>query len=105
METLFIKCKEDGQISPEEFEQFQKLFKEYEGEMINTKSEIKSKDVKKVEKMAKKGIASAAFESTLRKETSRAPTFNIFWCPIMVSLNREPEQDRLTPNVPPPYEL
>ena len=25
METLFIKCKEDGQISPEEFEQFQKL--------------------------------------------------------------------------------
>ena len=41
METLFIKCKEDGQISPEEFEQFQKLLKEYESGMINTKSEIK----------------------------------------------------------------
>ena len=56
METLFIKCKEDGQISPEEFEQFQKLHKEYESAMINTKSEIKSKDVKKVEKMAKKEL-------------------------------------------------
>ena len=45
---------------------------------------------------------SAAFESTLRKETSRAPTLNIFFCPDRVSLNREHEQDRLTPTAPPP---
>ena len=105
MEALFIKCKEDGQISPGEFEHFQKLLKENESGMINTKSEIKSKDVKKVENMAKKGIASAVFESTLRKDGSRAPTLNIFCCPVIVSLNREPEQDRLTPTAFPPCEL
>ena len=71
METLFIKCKEDGQISPEEFEQFQKLHKEYENAMINTKSEIKSKDVKKVEKMAKKELRqqrlNQLYEKTLQE--------------------------------------
>ena len=71
MGTLFIKCKEDGQISPEEFEQFQKLLKEYESAMINTKSEIKSKDVKKVEKMAKKELRqqrlNQLFEKTLQE--------------------------------------
>ena len=71
METLFMKCKEDGQISPEEFEQFQKLHKEYESAMINTKSEIKSKDVKKVEKMAKKELRqqrlNQLYEKTLQE--------------------------------------
>ena len=71
METLFMKCKEDGQISPEEFEQFQKLHKEYENAMINTKSEIKSKDVKKVEKMAKKELhhqrLNQLYEKTLQE--------------------------------------
>ena len=71
METLFIKCKEDGQISPEEFEQFRKLLKEYESGMINTKSEIKSKDVKKVEKMAKKELRqqrlNQLYEKTLQE--------------------------------------
>ena len=71
METLFIKCKEDGQISLEEFEQFQKLLKEYESAMINTKSEIKSKDVKKVEKMAKKELRqqrlNQLYEKTLQE--------------------------------------
>ena len=35
---------------------FQKLLKEYESGMMNSKSEIKSKDVKSVEKMAKKEL-------------------------------------------------
>ena len=53
---------------------------------------------------------SAAFESTLQKDASRVPTtkteLNIFCCPIIVSLNREPEEDRLTPSAhPSPYEL
>ena len=56
METLFMKCREgDEQISPDEFEQFMRLFKEYENGM-NVKSEIKSKDLKKAQKMAKKEI-------------------------------------------------
>ena len=55
METLFLKCKEDGQISPNEYEQFMRLLKDFESGM-NAKSEIKSKDVKKAEKMAKKEI-------------------------------------------------
>ena len=67
METLFIKCKE----IPEEFEQFQKILKEYESGMINTKSEIKSKDVKKVEKMAKKELLqqrlNQLYEKTLQE--------------------------------------
>ena len=67
METLFIKCKEDGQISPEEFEQFLKLHKEYENAMINTKSEVKSKDVKKVEKMAKKELRQQRLNQLYKK--------------------------------------
>ena len=75
---------------------------------MNSKSEIKSKDVKKGQENGKKGIAFAAFESTLRKDASIIPTtkaeLNIFCCPIIVSLNREP--DRLTSSAPPPpYEL
>ena len=55
MELLFIKCKEDGQISPEEFDLFQKLLKEYEnGPSI--KKGLKSKDIKKAEKRTKKEI-------------------------------------------------
>ena len=55
METFFIKCKEDGQITPNEFDQFQKLLNDFENES-SLKSEIKSKDVRKVEKMAQKEI-------------------------------------------------
>ena len=95
LEILLLKIKEDGRVTPTE----------YENGMMNSKSEIKSKDVKKVEKMAKKGIASAAFKSTLRKDASRDLQHIIFCCPIIVSLNREPEQHRLTPTAPPPYEL
>ena len=47
METLFIKCKEDGQISPDEFELFQKLLKDFENE-TSLRTAIKSKDIKKV---------------------------------------------------------
>ena len=51
--------------------QFQKLLKEYENAMINTKSEIKSKDVKKVEKMAKKELRqqrlNQLYEKTLQE--------------------------------------
>ena len=39
-----------------------------------------------------------------RLNASRVPTLNIFCCPIIVSLNCEPEQDRLTPSAPPPYD-
>ena len=67
METLFIKCKEDGQISSGEFVQFQKLHKEYESGMINTKSEIKSKDIKKVEKMAKKELRQQRLNQLYKK--------------------------------------
>ena len=64
LEILLLKIK-DGQVTPTEFKLFQGLLKEYECGMINSKSKIKSKDVKKVEKIGKKGIVSAAFESTL----------------------------------------
>ena len=66
MEILFIKCKEDGQISPDEFELFQKLLKDFENE-ANIKAEIKSKDVKKVEIMAKKGDTAAAVEYVVQQ--------------------------------------
>ena len=56
LEILFLKIKEDGQVTPTEFKLFQGLVKEYESGMINSKSKIKSKDVKKVEKMAKKEL-------------------------------------------------
>jgi len=55
MEAWFIKCKEDGQISPSEFDQFQKLLKDFENES-NLKSEIKSKDIRKVERLVKKDV-------------------------------------------------
>ena len=56
LEILLLKVKEDGQVTPTEFKLFQGLLKEYESGIINFKSEIKSKDVKKVEKMAKKEL-------------------------------------------------
>ena len=56
MEILLQENKEDGQVTPTEFKLFQGLLKEYESGMINFKLEIKSKDVKKVEKMAKKEL-------------------------------------------------
>lgn len=55
METFFIKCKQDGQISQNEYEHFQKLLKDFEND-TSLKSTIKSKDIKKVKKMAKKEI-------------------------------------------------
>ena len=56
LEILLLKIKEDGHVAPTEFKLFQGLLKEYESGMMNSRSEIKSKDVKKVEKMAKKGL-------------------------------------------------
>ena len=68
METLFIKCKKDGQVSPEEFEHFQKLLKEYESGMINYKLDIKSKDVKRVEKIAKKELCQPRLNQLYEKK-------------------------------------
>ena len=53
METLFIKCKEDGQICPDEFELFQKLLMDLKNKS-SLKTSIKSKDIKKVQRRAKK---------------------------------------------------
>ena len=55
MEVFFIKCKEDGQVSHDEFNMFQKLLKEYEDE-IHMSVKVKSKDIKKAKKMAKKEL-------------------------------------------------
>ena len=66
METHFIKNQEGKQISPKEFEQFQKMLNEFEYGM-NSKSEIKSKDVKKVEKMAKKELRQQRSNQLYRK--------------------------------------
>ena len=71
MEVLLLKIKEDGQVTPTEFKLFQELFKEYESGMISSKSEIKSKDIKKVEKMAKKELRqqrlNQLYEKTLQE--------------------------------------
>jgi len=58
METFFIKCKEDSQISPYEFEMFQKLLKDFEerSEENRAAADFKQKDVKKVHKKVKKEI-------------------------------------------------
>ena len=48
LEILLLKIKEDGQVTPTEFKLFKGLLKEYESGKMNSKSEIKSKDVKKV---------------------------------------------------------
>jgi hypothetical protein len=56
LETFFIKCKEDNHISPNEFEQFQKLLKEFEEGQEKTASVLKEKDVKNVHKKVKKDM-------------------------------------------------
>ena len=70
LEILLLKIK-DGQVTPTEFKLFQGLLKEYESGMINSKSEIKSKDVKKVEKTAKKELCqqrlNQLYEKTLQE--------------------------------------
>ena len=53
METLFIKCTEDGVVTLEEFEQYQKLVRDFE---TNLTSEFKPKEIKKVEKQVKKDL-------------------------------------------------
>ena len=58
-EILLLKIKEDGQVTPTEFNLFQGLLKEYESGMINSKSEIKSKDVKRSRKWQKRNCVSS----------------------------------------------
>ena len=55
MEVLLLKSKEDGQVTPTEFKLFQELLKEYESE-TRSKLAIKSKDLKKIQKKAKKQV-------------------------------------------------
>ena len=55
MEVLLLKSKEDGQVTPTEFKLFQELLKEYESE-TRLKSATKSKDLKKIQKKAKKEV-------------------------------------------------
>ena len=54
METLFIRCKEDRQIFPDEFELFQKLLKDFENKSSLKTAIIKSKDIKKVQEYQQK---------------------------------------------------
>ena len=49
METLLIKCKEDGQIDSNEFELFQTLAKNFENE-TSLMMAIKSKGIRKVQR-------------------------------------------------------
>ena len=79
LEILLLKIKEDGQVTPTElklfqgllkeyeFEQFQKLLKEYESGMMNSKSEIKSKDVKKLRKWQRQQRLNQLYEKTLQE--------------------------------------
>ena len=45
LEILFIKSKEDGRVSHDEFNMFQKLLRDYENE-IHMSVGVKSKDIK-----------------------------------------------------------
>ena len=68
MEAWFIKCKEDGQISLEEFEQFQKLLKGFENESkTSLKTTLKTKDIKMAEKQAKKEVRQQQINMLLHK--------------------------------------
>ena len=67
MEILFIKCREDDQISPDEFKLFQQLLNEFESK-ASFQAGIKSKDVKKVEKKAKKEIRQQQLNMLLNKK-------------------------------------
>jgi len=55
METLFIKCQEDGIITLDEFEQYQKLVHDFEKDLV-LQSEFNSKDVKRIEEQVKKDV-------------------------------------------------
>ena len=66
MQVFFMRCKEDGQVTPDEFEQFQKLLKEYE-RGASLAEEIKPKDLKKVEKRAKKEVRQQQMNMLLHK--------------------------------------
>ena len=57
IDILFVKCKEDGQISPDEFELSQKLLMDLENETC-LKMTIKLKDIKKVQRRAKRRFES-----------------------------------------------
>ena len=71
METLLSNVRRMDRFLLKNLSSFKKLHKEYENAMINTKSEIKSKDVKKVEKMAKKELRqqrmNQLYEKTLQE--------------------------------------
>ena len=51
---ILLKIKEDGQVTPTELKLFQGLLKEYESGMINSKSKIKTKEIKRSRKWQKK---------------------------------------------------
>ena len=55
LEVLLLKSKEDGQVTPTEFKLFRELLKEYESE-TRLMATIKSKDIKKAQRRAKKEI-------------------------------------------------
>ena len=59
MEVLLLKIKEDGRVTPTEFKLFQELLKEYESK-TRLKSAIKLKNLKKIQKKAKKQVLRAA---------------------------------------------
>lgn len=53
METFFIKCQEDGRITLEEFEQYQKLVRDFENDLnLN----LNSKEIKKVQEQVKSDL-------------------------------------------------
>ena len=66
MELLVMKTQEDGVITTDEFNSFQKLLKDFEKESA-IKGELKSKDVRKVEKLAKKQIRQQQVNTLLQK--------------------------------------
>ena len=56
LELLFVKCKEDGQISPAEFEQVQKLMRDFENNASANQVGIKKKEINKLERQVKKDL-------------------------------------------------
>jgi hypothetical protein len=55
METLFIKCQEDGKITLDEFEQYQKLVHDFEKD-FSLQTEFTSKEFKNIEEQVKKDV-------------------------------------------------
>ena len=78
LEIFLLKIKEDGQVIPTEFKLFQGLLKEYENGMMISKLEIKSKDFKKVEKMAKKELRHRRLNQLYERRFKRSNTKHIF---------------------------